>query len=75
MGGFLTSFWNGLVTNPLTHELGIGPGLENMWNGAKYLSKCFGAVAGAAVDPSKTIFDVLDSPLESLSSQLSIAAP
>lgn len=33
----LTSFWSGLVTNPLTGEMGIMPGLTNMFNGYGYL--------------------------------------
>jgi hypothetical protein len=64
--GIWTSFWGGLVTNPVTAQMGIGPGLENMWNGAKYLCKAFGHAAGAAMDPATNMLDAINSPVPDL---------
>ena len=61
-GGALSSFWSGLVTNPVTGETGIGPGLVNILHGWGYLGQAAGheVVAGVnAVQSHQPVWEAL----------------
>jgi len=62
----LTSFYNILITNPLTGATGIMPGLENMGNGAVALTSAFGNVVGAGYTAATTGTPLLPGITEAL---------
>ena len=62
-GQVLTSFWSPLVTNHISGDMGVMPGITNMFNGWSGLAHGMVNLVSAALDPERTVAEAWAAPM------------